>query len=220
VTKAILWDMDGVLADTGEAHYAAWRRTFAERGREITREEFASTFGMANARILRLWLGEDTAQRTIDALAARKEELFRQYARDGLGLIPGVLRWLRWARARGIRQVVASSGEMANIVAVIAALEVGNYFDALVSGAFLPRSKPDPAIFLQAAAAVGASPADCLVVEDGVVGVQAAKRAGMRCLAVATTHPRESLMEADLVVDSLEDLPEDTSARLVGLDGM
>lgn len=200
--------MDGVLADTGDAHYAAWREMFRERGRELSREEFRSTFGMANGQILRLWLGEDAPQELIDELAARKEALFRRGVAGGARLLPGVQRWLRWARERGIRQVVASSGEMANIVAVVAALEVGNYFHALVSGAFLPRSKPDPEVFLQAAGAAGAEPRDCLVVEDGVVGVQAARRAGMRCLAITTTHPAEALHEADLVVDGFEELDE------------
>jgi len=126
----------------------------------------------------------------------------------------GVRRWLEWAKAEGIRQVVASSGEMANIAAIVTALEIGNYFDALVSGAFLPRSKPDPAIFLQAAGAAGVAPERCLVVEDGVVGIEAARRAGMRCLALTTTHPAERLQGADLVVDDLTDLDEATFAGL------
>jgi len=110
---------------------------------------------------------------------------------------------------------VASSGEMANIVTVIDALGIANYFDALVSGAFLPRSKPDPAIFVQAAGALGVPPARCLVIEDGTVGVEAARRAGMACLAVTTTHPREHLQGADLIVDSLCEISPQMLAALV-----
>ena len=130
-------------------------------------------------------------------------------------LLPGVRQWLAWAKVQGVRQVVASSGEMANIAAIVSALEIGNYFDALVSGAFMPRSKPDPAIFLQAAGAAGVPPERCLVVEDGVVGIEAARRAGMRCLALTTTHPADRLAGADLVVDSLADLDEATFAGLL-----
>jgi beta-phosphoglucomutase-like phosphatase (HAD superfamily) len=101
---------------------------------------------------------------------------------------------------------VASSGPMANIVAVIGSLGVADYFDAMLSGAFLPRSKPDPAIFVQAAATVGASPHECLVIEDAVVGIEAAHRAGMRCLAVTTTHSADKLSHADLVLPTLEHL--------------
>lgn len=214
IERAIAWDMDGVLADTGEAHYHAWRRMFAEEGRPLTRAQFEETFGMANPEILRRWLGEETPPERIDALAARKEALFREDVAK-VRLLPGVRRWLEWAKAQGIRQVVASSGEMANIAAIVSALEIGNYFDALVSGAFMPRSKPDPAIFLQAAGAAGVPPAKCLVVEDGVVGIEAARRAGMRCLALTTTHPADRLAGADLVVDSLADLDEATFAGLL-----
>lgn len=214
MTRAILWDMDGVLADTGDAHYDAWRRLFEERGETITRAQFDATFGMANGQILQSWLGADTPREVLDKLGARKEALFRQGVAHGAGLLPGVLEWLAWGRRQGYRQVVASSGEMANIVAVVNALHIGNYFEALVSGAFLPCSKPDPAVFLYAAAAVGARPEDCLVIEDGVVGVEAAQRAGMHCLALTTTHPREKLAHADRVVDSLLELDE---AALVAL---
>lgn len=208
--------MDGVLADTGEAHFVAWQRMFAEQGFTLTREEFAHTFGMANPAILRHWLGPDLPRERIDVLAERKEALFREGVAE-VRPLPGVCKWLEWAKAHGIRQAVASSGEMANIAAIVAVLEIGNYFDALVSGAFLPKSKPDPAVFLQAAGALGVSPEECLVIEDGVVGVEAAARAGMRCLALTTTHPAERLEGADLVIECLEDLSEATFAGLLGL---
>jgi HAD superfamily hydrolase (TIGR01509 family) len=206
--EAIIWDMDGVLVDSGEAHFLAWRALLAERGRSITREQFEETFGMANPAILRRWLGEETPEALLAELGARKEELFRQKVRGHVRLLPGVREWLERGRRRGYRQAVASSGEMANIVALVAELGIGNYFDALISGAFLPRSKPDPAIFLQAAAALGATPATSLVIEDGIVGVEAAKRAGMRCVAVTTTHPAEKLAQADVVVATLAELAE------------
>ncbi len=214
--RAIIWDMDGVLADTGPAHYAAWCAFMAERGRALTFEQFTDTFGMANGPILRAWLGEGLPEREVRTLADRKEALFRTKITEHVRLLPGVTNWLARARAAGYRQVVASSGAMANIVAITGAFEVADYFDALLSGSFLPRSKPDPAIFLQAAAVVGATPEHCLVLEDGVVGVQAARSAGMRCIAITTTHPAERLAGADLIVDRLTDLPEDAFVRLLG----
>ena len=141
MNKAILWDMDGVLADSGDAHYVAWQEMFQELGRNITRQEFDDTFGMANGAILRRWLGADLSEERSADLARRKEALFRQHLAR-VRLLPGVLTWLDYARAQGYYQVVASSGEMANIVAVMHALGVGNYFHGVVSGAFLPQSKP------------------------------------------------------------------------------
>jgi len=158
VDAAILWDLDGVLADTGEAHYAAWRALFAERGESITQEQFAATFGMANLPILRQWLGEAPSDDELVALGLHKEELYRSFVEDGVTPLPGSLDLLAAAQNRGYRQAVASSGEMANIVTVIRALGIANYFGALVSGAFLPHSKPDPAIFIQSAGALGVPP--------------------------------------------------------------
>ncbi|MGI6376096.1 MAG: HAD family hydrolase [Anaerolineae bacterium] len=209
MNKALLWDMDGVLADSGDAHFVAWQEMLHELGREISRQEFDDTFGMANTAILERWLGATVAPERSAALARRKEALFRQHL-DRVRLLPGVLDWLAYARSQGYYQVVASSGEMANIVAVVHALGVGNYFHGIVSGAFLPQSKPHPAVFLQAAAAVAAEPRHCLVLEDGIVGVEAARRAGMRCIAVTTTHAAERLAGADRIVSSLAELPPAT----------
>lgn len=209
MNKALLWDMDGVLADSGDAHFVAWQEMFHELGREISRQEFDDTFGMANTAILERWLGATISPERSAALARRKEALFRQHL-DRVRLLPGVLDWLAYARSQGYYQVVASSGEMANIVAVVHALGVGNYFHGIVSGAFLPQSKPHPAVFLQAAAAVAAEPRHCLVLEDGIVGVEAARRAGMRCIAVTTTHAAERLAGADRIVSSLAERPPAT----------
>jgi HAD superfamily hydrolase (TIGR01509 family) len=216
LTIAILWDLDGVVADTGEAHFAAWQKLFAERGETITREQFEETFGMSNTPILKRWVGEDAPAELIAELARRKEELFRQEVEGQVRILPGVRAWLEQGRERGYRQVIASSGPMANIVAIVSALDIGDYFDALVSGAFLPNSKPSPAIFLQAAGAAGATPDQSLVIEDGTVGVEAARRAGMRCVAVTTTHDADKLSAADLVVDRLDALDADAFERLLG----
>jgi HAD superfamily hydrolase (TIGR01509 family) len=217
LAKAIIWDMDGVLADTGDAHLRAWQVLYGERGQTITRGEFAETFGMANGPIIRRWLGDATSDAEVAQIAARKEALYRDMLRGHVEALPGVLAWLEHARGLGLHQIVASSTEMANIIVVIGELGIGNFFDALISGAFLPRSKPDPGLFLQAAATVGAEPSACLVIEDAIVGVEAARRAEMRCVAVTTSHSADKLSAADIVVDSLRDLPVDAMERLLDL---
>ena len=218
-TRAILWDMDGVLADTGEAHYRAWKELLVERGQTVTWNEFDATFGMANPEILRRWWGADTPDALVSELARRKEALYRIEVMKDLVLADGALDLLNWARDAGVRQVVASSGEMANIAAVIGALGIANYFDAFVSGAFLPKSKPDPEVFLRAAASVGAADKNCLVIEDAIAGVEAARCAGMRCIAVTTTHGADKLAGADLVVASIAEVESEVAHRLLGLEG-
>jgi HAD superfamily hydrolase (TIGR01509 family) len=213
---AILWDLDGVVADTADAHFAAWQDLMAERGLSVTRPQFEATFGMNNPPILREWLGADVPADEIARLGKHKEVLYRQHLAGNVRMLPGIGEWLERGRARGYRQAIASSGDMANIVAVLVALDIVNYFSALVAGAFLPRSKPDPAIFLQAAASLGATPDESLVIEDGIVGVEAAKRAGMRCIGLTSTHPAGKLAGADLIVARMDTLDEDAFERLLG----
>jgi HAD superfamily hydrolase (TIGR01509 family) len=212
---ALIWDMDGVLVDSGRAHYEAWRRLFGELGRSVTEEQVAETLGMANEAILRLWLGDEPTRAEIDALADRKEASFRELVGAHMRVLPGVETWLERARQRGYRQAVASSAPMANIVAVVEGLGLADAFDLLISGARLPRSKPDPAIFLQAAGGLGAVPAGCVVLEDAVQGVEAALRAEMRCIAVTNTRSAQDLAAATRVVASLEELEPDAIERLL-----
>ena len=123
-------------------------------------------------------------------------------------LLSGV-RWLGRLQDAGVRQAVASSAPPANIDQLIDGLALRPYFQAVVS-TWGMAGKPDPGVFLEAARQVGVPPTRCLVVEDAIAGVTAAKRAGMACLAVTTTNTRAALAEADRVVDSLEELDDQT----------
>lgn len=214
MTVGLVWDMDGVLVDSGAAHYAAWKALFDELGRPLTAEQVSQTLGMSNLPILRLWLGEDVPLDTLNQIADRKEAYFRALVAEHVRVLPGVRLWLDRARKLGYRQAVASSAPMANITAIVDALAMGDAFDLLISGAHLPASKPDPTIFLLAGRGLGCEPEQCVVLEDSVVGVQAALRAGMPCVAVTNTRPTAELGAASLVVDSLEDLPADVFWRL------
>ncbi|MHB1318075.1 MAG: HAD family hydrolase [Anaerolineae bacterium] len=214
MTIGLVWDMDGVLVDSGEAHYAAWKASFDDLGRPLTEEQVSQTLGMSNLPILRMWLGESVPLGTLIEIANRKEALFRSLVGEHVRILPGVRFWLERARGLGYRQAVASSAPMANVTAIVEALAIGDAFDLLISGAHLPASKPDPAIFLQAGRGLGCEPGHCVVLEDSVVGVQAAVRAGMPCVAVTNTRPASELGAASLVVDSLEDLAADVFSRL------
>jgi len=138
----------------------------------------------------------------------RKEGLFLGLIHGRLKLLPGVLGWLRRLKERGVLQAVASSAPEVNIEASLNELNIRQYFSALISAYSMP-GKPNPAVFLEAALQLRLEPAQCVVVEDSVAGVTAAKKAGMKCIAVCTTHPRASLLSADFVVDTLEELTVD-----------
>jgi beta-phosphoglucomutase family hydrolase len=207
-TCAVLWDMDGVIVDTGEYHYRAWEELMAKEGIPFNRDMFRRTFGMNNVGVLTTVLGENASPEEIKRLDDGKEEIFRRILRGNVQALPGVKPLLEQLRSLGYRQAIASSAPWPNIELIMEETGVESYFDAIVSAANMP-GKPDPTVFLEAARRVGALPQNCTVVEDAIAGVEAAHRAGMRCLAVTTTNPREKLAKADLVLDSMEELPQD-----------
>ncbi len=213
---AVLWDMDGVLVDSAPYHYRAWKDTFAEEGLALDEATFRRTFGQRNDAIIADVLGPDLSPERVAAIGAAKERRYRALiAREGLTPLPGALEWLHLLHRQGIPQAVVSSAPRENIEAVLKALGASGLFQALVSGEEVERGKPDPASFLLAAQRLGMPPKRCVVVEDAPAGIEAAHRAGMVCLAVATTHPHKRLAAADRVVESLADLPEDAFSRLV-----
>jgi len=211
--QGVLWDMDGVLVDTGELHFQAWSETLSEHGIPFNWEQFRATFGMNNMGILSVLLGRTPAPELLAEISDRKEERFRQAVRGRAQLLPGVLGWLERLAATGVRQAIASSAPLANIDALVDELGVRAHFQAVVSGFDLP-GKPDPAVFLRAGSLIDVPPERCVVVEDAVAGVEAAKRAGMRVIAVTNTNPAGALKAADLVVERLDALREDAFERL------
>ena len=206
---AILWDMDGVLVDTGEAHFLTWHQTLAEIGVTYTREDFRLTFGMNNAGVLEYVYGEPQDPDIVDKLSQQKEELFREMMRVGVELLPGVEGWIKQFKAWGWKQAIASSAPRENINVLVDGLKIRSHLDAMVSGVDLPP-KPAPDVFLKAAAEIGVGPENSLVIEDSLAGVGGAANAGMKCIAVTTTNPREALHQAGLVFDDLTELTPET----------
>ncbi len=181
----ILWDLDGTIADTEELHFRAWQIIFDDYQVAYDEAAFLAGFGRSNRAILSELFGVPADAPIVAEVAAAKEATFRSLLPSAeLCLLPGVADWLAAFHSAGRTQVISSSGPMANIAAVVAKLDIGDYFVTLMSGATLPHGKPHPAIFLQSAAAAGTPPAACLVIEDSIHGITAARRAAMPSIAV------------------------------------
>ena len=211
--RAILWDMDGTLLDSAEYHWLAWQDSLHAEGYNVTREQFEASFGQRNDTILRGYFGPELTDDEIARIGGDKEARYRNQVRErGIDLLPGVQRWLARLSAKGWRQAIASAAPLANVEAIVAALEIGPFFDAFVSAEDVQRGKPDPQVFLIAAERLAVAPARCVVVEDAPAGLEAARRAGMRAIGVRTTHAD---LRADIVVDTLDDLPDDGFDRLL-----
>jgi beta-phosphoglucomutase family hydrolase len=202
--RAVIWDMDGVIADSGPYHLAAWQEIFGPRGVKFTAGDFEHSFGLRNDNIIRNTLGKGITQAEVDNIAGEKEVTFRRLARGRIKPLPGALELLKSLQKEGLRMAIASSTPAENIELVTGTLGIAGYFQVIVNGHEVSEGKPSPKVFLLAAQRLGVKPANCLVIEDAVAGVAAAKRAGMYCLAVTNTHSRRKLAEADLIVDSLE----------------
>lgn len=203
--SGVLWDMDGVLVDSGELHFQSWVMALTEVGISFDREKFRQTFGMNNNGILSILLEHPPEPSFLTNVSDRKESLFRQMIQGKVHPMPGVRTWLERLQSMGCRQAVASSAPIANIDALVDEMQIRPYFSAIVSAYAMP-SKPNPAVFLEAARQLGLPPKKCVVIEDAIPGVNAAHRAGMKCIAVTTTHPRQDLSEAEIILDNLEDL--------------
>ena len=202
MSRAVLWDLDGVLVDTTAFHFQAWREFMGELGRPLSEQDFRRTFGLRNDAILKELLG-DIAPAEVERLSRRKEELFRERAKGRITPVPGAVELARRLERRGTRMGLVSSTPRENIELIVGELGLEGFFQAIVAAEDTERGKPDPEGFLLGAERLGVSPQDCVVIEDAPGGVEAARRAGMRCVGLATTRPREALAEADLVVDSL-----------------
>jgi len=212
--EAAIWDMDGVIADTAPYHFKAWREVFQKRGVNFTEEGFKRNFGQRNDTIVRNTLGVSISPSEVDVVAGEKEENFRRRIGQNVKPLPGAVELIRLLKERGVKIAIASSAPIENIQLVSRGLGINNYFQAIVWGREVTEGKPSPLGFLLAAKKLEVEPKNCVVIEDAIAGVTAAKRAGMKCLAVTNTHSRMSLMEADFVVDTLEAISVDD---LVGL---
>jgi beta-phosphoglucomutase family hydrolase len=204
--KTILWDMDGVIVDSSSFHFAAWQETFAKGGIKFTKQNFTKIFGTRNDFIIGSIMGSELPERVVKIMVQEKEETFRRKAAGNLKTFPGVVRLLNALKKGNFKLGLASSAPKENIDLVLSELNLAGLFDCVVFGQEVSESKPSPQIYLLAATKLGVTPNDCVVIEDSPLGVKSAKTAGMKCLAITNSHPRQELKEADKVVDSLENV--------------
>lgn len=202
ILEAVLWDMDGVIVDTYEGHYVSWKQSLDEVGQTYDEDIFRRTFGMNNRLIMATVYGRELEEDFIQKVSDRKEEIFRRDIKGKVQTLPGVLDWLERFKEMNLKQAVASSAPQANIDALLTELKIRGYFQAEAAGSTL-KGKPDPAVFLLAAKLLDVDPRNCLVIEDSIAGVQAAKSAGCQCVAVLTTNQTSDLTKADLIVKNL-----------------
>jgi len=213
--RAFIFDLDGVITDTSEFHFQAWRRLAREEGLPFTRQDNEALRGVARRESLNLILkGRQIPDATAEAWMERKNSYYVELVK-GMSpgdLLPGAGELLAELRRAGLKIAIASSSK--NTPLVLDRLRIGPALDAVVDGSMVARSKPAPDLFLKAAGLLGLPPAQCVVVEDAAAGVEAGRAAGMLTLGLG---PAERVGTADLVLPDLSDAR--LADILAGLEG-
>lgn len=207
--------MDGVLADTSQFHYRAWEQIFKARGVNLSWEEFTHFFGMRDDKIIPMVIRGSYTKEEIIKISDEKEFLFRKFAKGYIKPFDGLIDLLNLLKADGFKMAVASSGTPENVGLITEECGLKEFFSALVYGNQVQHSKPHPDIFLLASKKLGVSPSGCIVVEDAPVGVEGAKKAGMKCIGVSSTHKRDFLKSADIVIDNYNNLSAEIFNKLI-----
>ena len=213
---AVIFDMDGVLADTEPLHGECFIRAFAGFGIETTLEQYrqAVTLGGSTVRDYFLTLGGDPSD--WDRVKAIKDASLLEVIDQKQALLPGVMRLLNLLRSAGIPTAIATSARRISLDIVIDCLGLRPYFDVTVTKDEAEAEKPDPGLYLMAAERLGLDPNDCVAIEDSPRGVVAATRAGMKCIAVPTPSTADGdFSPATLIVRSLEDIDIETLCNLL-----
>jgi len=198
--KALLFDLDGTLIDSMPLHHNAWVEWYARRGLEMHAGQFfEATAGRSNAEILLdLFPQYDVA--THVAMADEKEAIYRELAGQSLALIAGAQAFAEQARAAGCKLAVCTASTLPNMRLAFELHGIDAWVDTVTSPADGLRGKPHPDIFLEAAKRLGLPPEHCVVFEDAPLGVEAARRAGMKAVALTTTLAAGAFAEFDNLI--------------------
>ena len=215
--KAILFDMDGVLVANSDFHVKAWIAFAREYGRELTEDEIKRRLGFNNREYMRFVLDREPTELEVRDASERKEALYREIFAPFIKTPPGLLVLLQAFQRAGIPCGVATSAPSANVDFVVDGLGLRPYFKEVVDASQVKRGKPDPEIYLTAAAKLGAEPASCVVFEDAIAGIQSGQGAGMKVIALTTSFPANVLQEhhPDAIIDSFADLQNSGPALAV-----
>ena len=205
--------MDGVLVDNHIWHFEAWREFGRKHGLNITGEEFAKYFGSTNKQVIVSLFGNLLSDGEISAFGNQKEEIYRKMYRPFIKAVDGLLGFLQYVAGQGIPIALATSAPPENVEFTLQATGLKKYFGVITDSSMVSRGKPDPQVYLVTANKLGVHPAECIVFEDSFAGIKSALNAGMRVIAVATTHKsNELLMYSNEIIMNFE------ASKEVGLE--
>lgn len=199
--------MDGVLVDTNPFHKRAWTAYARQLGHDISEEWMAShVYGRINREALASLLGYEPTEEEVKEHTRKKETMFIGEYSNHIRLVAGLKTLLPVAKSMGIPMAVATSAPRMNVEFIFDRLGLDEYFPIVVDDEFVKKGKPNPEIYLLTAQKLGFNPTDCLVFEDSFSGVTAGLDAGMKVIAVSTTHAAEEFDGVEIVIEDFEEL--------------
>ena len=208
-TKAVIFDLDGTLINNNSFHLISWQRYLKKIGKDISEKEYkANINGRTNKDAVEYIYGRRMSDEEAMRYALEKEEIYMNLYKPLIKPVAGLLEFLEELRQRNVPMAIATSGVQVNIDFLFDNIDIKKYFNVVLNSTHIQRGKPHPEIYLKTAAALNTAPKNCLVFEDAVVGIEAAHDARMKVIALATTHEKEELATADMVIENYNDLKE------------
>jgi HAD superfamily hydrolase (TIGR01509 family) len=203
--QAVIFDMDGVIVDSEPYSMQALIDVLGQYGIEPTEDDLRRSYGRRVRDDFVDYFARYGVTADVNIAIAHKHARYYHLAAGHLQPFPGVMALLKRLGDHGHRLALASSGDRVKVAFGMQALQLNSLFELVITGDDVSHSKPAPEIYLRAAQRLRVSPAECIAIEDAPAGVEAVKRAGMRCIAVTNSVPCEQLYKADLIVGSLAD---------------
>jgi HAD superfamily hydrolase (TIGR01509 family) len=207
MTKAVIFDMDGVICHTNPYHSQAFKIFFEKRNLFPTEEEFMQhMYGKNNGYILSHFLGRKIEGEELAALEFEKESLFREIYQHHIDPIPGFMEFFHSLRDAKLKTGVATSAPFANLELIAGKLDLFPHLESALASEQVSKHKPDPEVYLKTAANLSLDPSQCIVFEDSFSGVSAAKNANMKVVGVLSSHSIDELPICDLYIEDYRDL--------------
>jgi HAD superfamily hydrolase (TIGR01509 family) len=215
MNKAFIFDMDGVIVDSNPYHKIALQQFCKQLGYDLTEAQLREKiYGRTNKDWIFNLFG-DIGDARIQQYAEEKEALYRQVYDKDITAVNGLVVFLEKMDALGIARAIATSAPRSNVDFSLSKTHTERFFSTVLDDSFVSKGKPDPEIYLKSAAALGYAPADCIVFEDSLSGVQAGKQAGCKVVGITTTHSPEELHETDFIINDFAGLePQELISKL------
>jgi beta-phosphoglucomutase len=212
---AVIFDLDGTIVDNKQYHIKAWVEFCRRYGVSMTEEQFENKgFGRSNKDYLSEFLQTEISDKDDFRYGEEKEQIYRELYAPYIKPINGAIEFIKLVKYNSYKTAIASMAPLSNIQFVLNKLKINGYFDVIIDYYQVKKGKPDPEIFLKAARNLRIAPSDCVVIEDSIIGIQAAKNAGTKVIGIETYHDKNELEMADITIKDFTEISSDQINKL------